>query len=57
MIHAKKFYQRFRLFGIGPGGWSCPCCVPKLEHKARHCRKAKRGREKQYFARFIREQM
>lgn len=27
-MSGKAFYRRITDKGIGPGGWSCPCCAP-----------------------------
>ena len=54
MIHEKRFYFRFRLADIGPGGWKCACCAPpKGEPRKTYCRNKKRGKENQFFRQYI----
>ena len=29
----RKSVRVFRDKGLGPGGWSCPCCAPAKRHR------------------------
>lgn len=54
MIHSKKFHMRFRMSGIGPGGWNCNCCGPAPgKQRTIHCRIKKRSNERNWFKRFV----
>ena len=35
--------NKFRVKGVGPGGWKCTCCGPAPKHRASWCRTKKRA--------------
>lgn len=57
MVHEKKYYMRFRLEHLGPGGWDCSCCGPAPKDRKAWCRKAKRGIEKVWFDKYIKQEL
>ncbi len=57
MISEKRFIRMIQSKGLGPGGWKCCCCTPtpKGPKRAKFMRKKKRGSEKVFFMKYIKE--
>lgn len=39
----KGLLTKYRLKGVGAGGWDCPCCAPNQKTRAKWCRLAKKA--------------